>query len=225
MAFEDRTCWLIRAGERARYAGDFVKRRQVSFAWDWPDIGDLSSAQDAEVYLALEAAGHAKPADDLRDVRIFTNRMAVGDLIVVPDTAVRDLLFGQVKGDYVHAADDHPHAHARKVRWFGRLATSVAPDLLVGHTTNIRHTVRRLPEQLHWQRLAGEVDDFLGRPVKDVPRQVARAASVRRTGTTRVKAPTTPQFTPTPDLLCAGCGLLRNPALFLGGSDYCRDCD
>ncbi len=225
MAFEDRTCWMIRAGARARYAADFVKGRQVSFAWDWPHVGDLSSAEDAEIFLALEAAGHAKPAEDLRDVRIFTHRIVIGDLLVVPDTAVRDLLFGKVTGEYVHVPEGGDHTHVRKVRWFGRLATSIAPDLLVAHTTNVRHTIRRLPEQLHWQRLAAEVDDFLGRPATDVPREVVRTASVRRTGTTRTKAPVKPHFTPTPDLLCSGCGLLRNPALFDEGADYCRDCD
>ncbi len=228
MGFEDRTCWLVRAGARARYATDFVDRRQVSMAWDWPDVGDLAVTEDADIFLTLEAAGYRKPADDVRDIRIFTTRMAIGDVVVVPDTAADDLLFGEVAGEYEHSPAAGDHEHARAMRWFGRLRVSEAPDLLVAHTTNARQVIRRLPEQLHWQWLAGEVDDFLGRDVTDVPRiRSTRAAAGTRSTSTRTRRPATPpkpQPVLVPDRLCPACGLLRNPSMFLDDDDYCRDC-
>lgn len=224
MAFDDRTCWLIRAGTRARYADDFVAGGIVSTGWDWSQVGDLAVQADAEVFLALEGAGRRKPADDLRDLRIFSSRMSPGDVVVVPDTRADDLLFGEVTGDYAFRGHAGPHRHTRPTRWFGRLATDQAEPLLVATATEERMAIRRLPEQVRWQRLAGEVDDLLGRPADDVRRAAAattRTASASRRSGGRTPAPAKPP--PTPDRICPSCGLLRAPTMF-PDDDVCRDC-
>ncbi|MGI9017016.1 MAG: hypothetical protein ACR2HR_07930 [Euzebya sp.] len=224
MAFDESTCWLVRAGSRARYATEFVAHAVVSVAWDWTGIGDLAQQSDAEIFLTLEDAGHPKAADDLRDLRIFTARMSPGDVVVVPDPAAGDLLFGQILGDYRYDPGAGDHRHARPTRWFGRLATAQADDFLVAGTTNTRLMLRRLPEQLHWQRLSSEVDDFLGRDPTDVPRIARRSQGGAGTVRKRTGVAMKPTKTLVPDRLCPSCGLLRSPSLFLGADEYCRDC-
>lgn len=229
MGLEDATCWVVRAGKRAMHAAEFVDRAAVSVAWDWEGVGDLGRQSDADIFFTLEAAGHPKPAEDLRDLRIFTTRMALGDLVVVPDTSAGDLLFGEICGEYTYMASGGPHRHSRGVRWFGRLATDQIDGILLANTTNTRMMIRRLPEQVHWQRLAGEVNDFLGRDPADVPK-VVQTAKVRRSSAAAKprksvpKAPSKHTLVLTPDKLCPACGLLRAPSMFPGDDEYCRDC-
>lgn len=226
MAFDDVTCWVVQGGPRARHVDAFTGGGMASTGWDFDDLGDLSATPDAEVFLQLEARGRRKPADDLRDLRIFTDRIAVGDVVVVHDTAAGDLLFGEVTGPYAYAPLGGLHRHTREVRWFGRLAMDLVEPFLAAAIA-VRQPVKRLPEQLHWQRLAGEVDDFLGRPVDDV-RRPTKVSTVRRGGTTaaapRLRPAPKPVVTGIPDRLCPSCGLLRAPTLFDDGEDVCRDC-
>ena len=59
---DDRTAWLVKAGKRAKHARDFVTKDMVSIGTEWPGVGDLSTASDAEVFLAIEAAGRSSRA-------------------------------------------------------------------------------------------------------------------------------------------------------------------
>ncbi len=225
MAFDDRTCWLIRPGGRSRLPQAFVTHGLVSIAWEWDGIADLRATEDAEIFLALQAAGRRKPADDLRDLRMFANRLSTGDVVVVPDPLADDLLLGEIAGEYDFEAGRGVHRHARPMRWFGRVATAHVDDVLLTSAA-AKDVIRRLSEQRGWQRLAGEVADFLGRDPSDVPLAARKAAA--RTATprprARASAPAKPARAAVPDRLCPGCGLLRAPTLFAGDEEYCRDC-
>lgn len=222
MAFDQATCWLVRPERTAGLATEMVDRSLVSTAWAWPGISDLTAQEDADMFLALQAAGRRKPVDDLRMLQMFSDRMQSGDVVVVPDVSAKDLVFGEVTGDYRHGVTGADHGHTRPTRWFGRLTLADIDPLLVANTT-ARVMIRRLPEQVQWQRLAAEVDDGLGRDVRDVP-QVALPASGARTRPRQKAAPAKPQRVPAPNRMCPSCGLLRAPSLFLDGDDYCRDC-
>lgn len=227
MAFEGSTCWLITAGRRARHAEEFVRSGVVATGFDLPDVGDLDVVDDPEIFLALQGAGRRKPEEDLGDLRRLQSRLAVGDVVVVADTAADDLVLGEVTGAYAYA--DPPVAgtlaHTRPVRWLGRITSSEVDSRLVGHTRKPRAAVGRLPEEVHWLRLAEEVDDFRGRPADDIP---VRARRTRRTtssaGGARTRRSSTPTPAPVPDRICPGCGLLLAPSLFEEGQEYCRDC-
>ncbi len=212
---------MIRLPRRGSHARDFVAEGMVSFGWDADLTGDLSARSDAQVYLDLEAAGLAKPEDQIKDLRMFADRMSAGDTVVVLDHTAGDLLFGEITGPYRYAPAGGSHHQQRPTRWFGRLASDQADQLLVAAMTKGRHRIRKLPEQTRWQRLAGEVDDLLGRPATDVPSR-SRTATVRRRATSR--ASSAPKKTVVPDRLCPSCGLLRAPSLFPDGDEYCRDC-
>lgn len=226
MAFDGSTVWLVTAGPRARHAEDFVRQGVMAAGLDLPQVGDLRALDDGDIFQVMTAAERRKPEDDLRELRMFTDRIAVGDVIVTPDTAAADLVFGVVAGEYSFAEEGDLH-HVRDVRWFGRLTESQVKPLLVAHTTRARRSVRRLPEQVHWLRLAEEVDDFLGRPADDIPvrARVARRASTRSGGGRGARsAPAKPAPKVVPDRICAMCGLLLAPSMFPDDDDVCRDC-
>ncbi|CAN5390365.1 hypothetical protein BH23ACT9_BH23ACT9_22650 [soil metagenome] len=225
MAHDETTCWVVQGGPRGRHVEAYTTGSMVSIAGDVETLGDLRDMADADVFLLLEALGRRKPAEDLRDLRIFTDRIGEGDLVVVHDTGLGDLLFGEVVSPYEYAVLSGEHRHQRQVRWFGRLAEDKADPMLV-KGLRVRQPVKRLPEQLHWQRLAREVEDFLGRPIDDVP---VRTATVRRSGgggrrTALPRTPAKPAPVLTPDKLCPSCGLLRAPSMFPDGDEWCRDC-
>ena len=224
MTLNDPTCWMLRIPRRGSHLGDFVARGLVSFAWDADVLGDLSAQSDADSFADLQAAGHSKPADVIRDLRIFTERIMRGDVLVIHDHAAADVLFGEVTGDYAYVGDGGVHRQTRPVRWFGRLSTAKVDDVLLVSLTAGRHRIRKLPEQMHWQRLSGEVEDVLGRPATDV-RTVARGATTSTGGGRRSRStPKAPTRTVVPDKLCAACGLLRAPSMFVEDDTYCRDC-
>ncbi len=223
---DDRTCWLVKAGPRSRHARAFVEKSIATAGSQWPGVGDLAVLSDADVFLTLEQAGRRKPADDLVQARILSTRMAVGDVVVTPDTAGDDLLFGEVTGEYRWSPTPivEDHHHARPVEWFGRLTVDHVEPFLAKAVEWKGGVLRRLPEQMHWLRLSGEVRDGLGRRADDFPRVAApKAAPRKRSSTPRVAAK--PQVVVNPDRLCPACGLLRAASMFPDGSEYCRDCD
>lgn len=226
MANENTTAWLVRAGQRGKYARDFVTVGAVSIDGVVAGVGDLSTQGDDEVFMALQAADRRKPADDLRDLRMFSSRMAVGDMVVTSDIAGGDLVFGDIEGDYEYSVVPilGDHHHSRAVRWFGRLTIDHVEPFLAKAVDYRQGDVRRLPEQLHWLRIAGEVREGLGRPADDFPHRSVSAPKAR-SSTPRKRAPAKPPVVLVPDRLCPSCGLLRSPSMFVDGSDYCRDCD
>jgi len=224
---DDRTAWLVKAGKRAKHARDFVTKDMVSIGTEWPGVGDLSTASDAEVFLAIEAAGRKKPADDLVQLRILSTRMTAGDIVVTPDVANGDLLFGAVDGEYEYSARPvvEDHHHSRPVSWFGRLTVDHLEPFLAKAVDWRGGTLRRLPEQTHWLRLAGEIRDGLGRPANDFPRIAKAAPAKRKTPSSTPRMAANPTMVVNPDQLCPSCGLLRAASMFPDGSKYCRDCD
>jgi hypothetical protein len=228
MRAEERTWWVLQAGARARHAATFVREGVVSLGWDLPPLGDLAEAPDVAVYQALERGGRRKPADDLRDLRMFTARLAEGDGVVVVDGPADDLLLGEVAGPYAYRAGGGEHRHVRPARWIGRVGLDEVEPLLASTATAIRQPIRRLPEQVRWHRLAAEVADGLGRPPDRVRAgRTARPAAARaRAAAPSAAAParTSRSAPATPDRLCPSCGLLRAPSLFGPGEDLCRDC-
>lgn len=226
---DDRTAWLVKAGARGAYCREFVTQGLVTIGSDWPGIGDLAEVSDADVFVALENAGRRKPQDDLVQLRMFSGRMSTEDIVVTPDPSSGDVLFGAIVGEYGYTVAPMlgEHHHGRIVDWFGRVAEDDLEPFLVKALTLRGATLRRLPEQMHWLRLAGEVRDGRGRPADAFPRSAARVkrGSTSRTSTPRTRTPAKPEPVLNPDRVCSICGLLRSPAMFVDGADYCRDCD
>lgn len=226
----DPTCWLVKASTRRGDARTYVREGLCAVGAEWPGIGDLSTTDDASVFLTLEGAGRRKPKDDLVQARIISDRMAVGDVVVTPDTSSGDLLFGEVTGAYAYApgspaGDD---VHQRPVTWFGRLTEDHLEPYMAKAVEWRGGRLRKLPEQVHWLRTCEQVRDGLGSPADAFPvatRTVRRPAA---SGAPRARKEPEPRKSVANQVrqqICPSCGLLLAISLFPDGGEYCRDCD
>lgn len=123
--------WLIRP-----YPHDISRInefRQGGFvAIGWPGIGDLTGKSCEDIKRILAGKPYSLSGNALgcanATVDIFVNRIAPGDLILVPDGT--DIFFAEICSDYyLDAAFDSAqtgYSHQRKVKW---LRTMTRDDL------------------------------------------------------------------------------------------------
>jgi predicted Mrr-cat superfamily restriction endonuclease len=215
MLGEMSTMWLVRAGDASRLARDFEARSSIALGWnDVPGLGDLNGVADKEIRGLISARGSsaAVAAADTSELVAFRDAVQVGDLVVTPDTPARQLLIGEVTGEYTFSESEPvgDFHHTRLVKWFGRMPRETLPAELE-RDTRFRRTLRQLVDHNdEWNALA----------------ERARAGEVvpapRGAGGSRGRKDATPE--PPPQRLCDGCGYTWEPAMFVPGSDLCRDC-
>jgi restriction system protein len=118
--------WMVRAGEENELA-ELVEEKSA-VAVGWPKMGDLSTLgtrqqfreRYRESYLDQAGAASAIKAAELYR---FATRMSVGDYVLTPLEAAKEVLLGLVDGPYEYRTDlfgeDYPHV--RRVRWLKRV--------------------------------------------------------------------------------------------------------
>ncbi len=151
------TAWLVRAGHGAEHLDRFVAGGFVSLGWARiPGLGDLSQHDNEEILHLLTAAQRGQPTEDLRELVSFRDEIHLGDIVVTPDTPRRDLLFGQVIGDYDFTETPvvGDHRHVRRVQWLGRWARDLVEERIGPETKRYPRTVLRLAKQDAWLDLA-----------------------------------------------------------------------
>ena len=151
------TCWLIRAGERSRHAGRFVDHDVVALGW--PNVDGLGNFRDMtteEIRGVLSrAALIGTPGQDTTELVNFRDEVRTGDIVITPDARVREILVGEVAGDYEYR-DPSPAAdykHVRRVHWLGAFDRESLPRHLATET-NWQRSIRRLRHQDEWRVLA-----------------------------------------------------------------------
>ena len=93
----DATVWLIRAGSGGRFASEFVS--QGIAAIGWPEVGDLYGRDRAELTTSVsEAYEDTSVGTVAGQLYRFANEVAVGDLVVAPDSQTWELHVGRVTG-------------------------------------------------------------------------------------------------------------------------------
>ena len=201
--------WLIRAGEGAveldamRHAGVIAVR--------YPSVGDATVWSDEQIEQALRDAGRANAAGQLRArIQAFANDVNIGDLVVTPNTADREVWFARVTGPYQHS--QHPpvedYFHWHEVEWLGAIDRDI--DLPHDRLVDIdqQPTIYELHDTDYWNAVATT-------PLSNgADALTARAA--RRTPTIASKQPKA-------RIACAGgCGLTWEPPALVDG--LCPDC-
>jgi hypothetical protein len=110
--------WVVRAGERARYAEDFQSGEYIAvgFMDFFPDDLDGTS----EIELRRRAASPAERTF-ASQLSAFAYRLDIGDYVIVPLLPRRrSYLVGQVIGPYRHIAPAPASGpHRRTVKWLG----------------------------------------------------------------------------------------------------------
>ena len=202
--------WLIRAGEGAveldtmRHAGVIAVR--------YRSVGNATVWTAAQIEQALSDDGRGAAAGQLRArIQAFANDISVGDLVVTPNTADREVWFARVTGPYEHSPQPpiEGYFHWRDVQWLGAVDRDTAlPHDRLGEIDQ-QPTIYELRDAGYWSGLAGST------PLTNVAAALnARAAR---------RAPAVASKQPKPRVLCAGtCGLTWEQTSLIDG--LCPDC-
>lgn len=146
--------WLIRAGEDAS-ALDQMRHAGV-IAVRYPQIqADARAMTSAEVEKLIKDSGRTQPG--VRRVRLewFVRDVVVGDLVITPNAADREVWFAEVTGDYRYeAASPVPgYFHLRDVSWLGAIDRDhLTEDRRV--EVSARPTIVRDLDHDWWRKLA-----------------------------------------------------------------------
>jgi predicted Mrr-cat superfamily restriction endonuclease len=223
--------WIVRAGEKNRYASAFLAHGVIAVGWevipyDW---GALSSAQILETL--LDAGANPEKADMyLDEILDFRDRMAVGDLVVTPDPPA--VLIGEITGPDRYRLDSpiDEYRQVRTVSWLGSWPRDQLPEALY------RETARR--DAINRQQEHAEAWLDLGRRLRAGQGPTAgpgRAAGPSRTpkaATTRPKRQTAsapkavrPKVAAPAQLLCPSCHCRLPATRFAPGAEICTDCE
>ena len=215
-----RRVWIIRAGEDGSRADELVRAGVVGL--EYPDVGDGRRLDRYDVTERLKARGWTSPETRAELFSSFVNQVRVGDLVVMPDTARRDVVIGRVDGDYEYAPEHGDLRHRRFVTWLARHGTDQLPE---AHRDVTRQRAvlaeRSMPALLeHLERVErGE----LGRDPRHT--ETPRAPRPSRASSPRMPAASKPvKATPPAGRRCRECFLVKAPDLFDGDTDVCVDC-
>ncbi len=114
--------WVVRAGEGSEIVGQVRELGVVAIGWH--EIGDCSDYQSREDF---RYAYHQAYPDETNKYRIgmqagqvyrFVREIAIGDIVMTPDSPARDVLIGEVTGEYEYdpgQIDGYPNL--RSVVW------------------------------------------------------------------------------------------------------------
>src|SRR6266542_3556349 len=115
------TLWGMHAGRTGDADTLFLQHNVIAVGWQ--DFGDLSAHKTreqyrdhyAKVYPQSKLQGVATSAGQLYR---FVREMKVGDLVVYPSRATREVHIGRVTGEYQYRPDSHAHyPNQRPVQW------------------------------------------------------------------------------------------------------------
>jgi predicted Mrr-cat superfamily restriction endonuclease len=213
------TCWLIRAGERSRHAARFASENVVAIGWpDVEGLGDLRSLDAPEIKGLLRAAGAtARLADsDAAELLAFRDVVALGDVVIAPDGPMRDVLIGEITGeyDYLDPSPCDDFHHVRTVRWYGRVAKDALPAELE-QDTKYRRTLRRLEtHDEEWSAIAKQAEADGG------PIVTRRTPATRKSSSRSASAIAEDRVR----RRCPQCGMQLLPNFFIPTSELCIDC-
>lgn len=117
-----RSAWLVRPFPHNKKRLDEFKKADI-IAIGWPGIGDLSRKSREGIKEILAGKPYQLKGLELGNayatIDIFVNRMAVGDLVLIPDGD--DIYFAEITGDYYLDTavdnDDTGFPHQRTIKW------------------------------------------------------------------------------------------------------------
>lgn len=124
--------WLVRAGRRGRHASDFVAKNVIAVGW--PAVGDLAGRDRPALLETVRLEYGEKNASGIVGIlHRFANQIAVGDLVLTPDSETRELHGGRVTGEYQHDPDallaDYPNV--RTVQWIKTFSRDELPKRIL----------------------------------------------------------------------------------------------
>ncbi|MFB9376515.1 hypothetical protein ACFFKU_11995 [Kineococcus gynurae] len=113
----DGVIWVVRAGEKARFAQEFLQERHIAVGFRDVASDDVSGMSEADLRARVVDARQRNATGQLIS---FALRMSAGDLVVTPRLQLsRDYLVGRVGAYEHHPEDPASGPHRRRVTWLG----------------------------------------------------------------------------------------------------------
>ncbi|MCD7100717.1 restriction endonuclease [Pseudoclavibacter sp. 13-3] len=112
--------WLVRGSKDVRFDSWMLESGYTGIGF--PELGSLAQAPDLQAMkkmVAQQMPGMKKGSISAYAAQLnsFVNKIAVGDLVVLPQTKAGLLAFGTVTGDYEYLPESSGLTHVRKVTW------------------------------------------------------------------------------------------------------------
>jgi hypothetical protein len=230
---------VVRAGEAVEEID--AMRRAGIIALSFESVGDVRGMSTHEVEAAIASTRPEEPTATLRSrlMRLAAD-VHVGDLVVTPNMADREVWVSIVTGPYEYVADPPVprYQHTRAANWLGWIERDAS--WLRHKLPNLETpmAIVELRDPNWWFAQIGLLDlppdrpDRPRRPVTPVPAASAPRATRSRSATPRTTAPRAPRAPkpvapPKPVepalVLCAGqCGFQWRAAVLVDG--LCPDC-
>ena len=156
------TAWVVRGGA---YEAEALAEGMMSVDWDIrQDIGQMTESDLRSLLEEIyrDTKGKAAITKCTREILCFRDRMALGDVIVMP-LKKDDMAIGVVSGEYEYLSKRPQHMIGRRVEWLtqGVPRTSIGEDLkkeseLRGQTVyELKSLNRLLKNGFHWFEEAG----------------------------------------------------------------------
>lgn len=133
---KNKTMWMVRAGEGAKWIDEFAERQVVAIGWS--ELGEIEAGRSREEITELakqQWPSHTRAmlASSAGQVFRFLNEMKPGDGVVSYDPGRRIYLVGTIKGDPAYRPDLFEELpRVRAVQW----GAEVPRDLLSLPTRN-----------------------------------------------------------------------------------------
>jgi hypothetical protein len=218
--------WMIRAGDNAEAIDPM--RRAGTIGLRYETVGDALEWTPAEIEKGVskdpQAVGHAQ----LRTILLwFANDAKVGDLVVSPNPARREIWLGILTGDYGYS--EQPTVahflHTRTIDWLGWLdrdAVWMRPQL---KSIEVPAMMVELYSRDWWWNHVGtnEMSVSTRSSWSKTPVRKTKAAGASATPRKAAAAKVSTKPKVVAPVLCAGtCGLVWSPYVLVGG--VCADC-
>ncbi len=116
--------WLVRAGKHGEYESKFLDEDRVYVTWQGLS-SDLSKLHDRSALdeTLQQIYPDAKPKtiqNWVSQIWPFRDKMAIGDLVILPRKSERTIQVGEITGGYeFNPEGPDPFFHRRSVRWVG----------------------------------------------------------------------------------------------------------
>ena len=228
-----RRCWLVQAGERAGRVRLFESSGTVVLGLDDGGLGDLTGLDLATVEQHVDGDVRDTGTSIASSLLGFRDHVRPGDVVVTVDRPGRQLLVGEVIGDYEHREGPTGSDHVRPVEWYGRYGIDDRSILSAGlaAATQLDKGVHELTPTNAWMSFVAAMRErpplaAAGR-VGSLPPPSTRPPAASRPRRASASKPAAPVKAKPPAPVhrgCPGCQMQKIPAQFRAGSEHCVDC-
>ena len=159
--------WVVRAGERARFVGEFEAEEHVAVGFREVAAEDLRDLDEAEV---RRRGGDPRQRNAAAQLVAFAYRMDADDLVITPRLPrARDYLVGRL-GAYEHDPQDPPSGpHRRRVQWLGTFPRSQLSPEATNTLGAIQTVFRPTAVEAEVRALMTRLDPLTGTPAEAAP--------------------------------------------------------